>query len=288
MNIQINNLSKIYRGGITALSDVNLDIASGMFGLLGPNGAGKSTLMKILATLEMPSQGKVYFNGVDITTDRKLVRKNLGYLPQQFGVYPQLTGAEFLNYVARLHGLQGRKLEENVHRTLENVSLHDVRDRKTKTYSGGMLRRLGIAQALISDPQILIVDEPTVGLDPGERIRFRNLLAEISQNKIIMLSTHIVGDISSTCNDLALLSHGRVIYRGLPQDLIEKANGRVWRVHCSESDFKTISESMHVISSVSKDHGLELRVVGQPVSGFDMQSAEPNLEDAYIHFMAHD
>ena len=285
MQITIRELSKIYPGDVRALSDVNLDISTGMFGLLGPNGAGKSTLMKILATLETPSSGSVSINGADIGSHRKEIRKSLGYLPQFFGVYPQLTGAEFLTYLARLNQLSGSNLRRKVDQTLRDVSLFEARDRKTKTYSGGMLRRLGIAQALITDPKLLIVDEPTTGLDPEERIRFRNLLAEISQNKIIILSTHIVADISSTCNDLALLAHGRVIFRGLPQDLTGKAANKVWRVQCMESQFKRIADQMQVISSVPKDRQLSLRVVGEPIDDFDMKPLEPNLEDAYMYFM---
>lgn len=285
MQIDIRNLYKTYPGGVTALQEVNLDISTGMFGLLGPNGAGKSTLMKILSTLENQSSGDVFINGENIHTRRKQVRQSLGYLPQQFGVYPQLTGAEFLTYAAKLHNLSGKNLRKSVDDALAKVSLYEVRDRKTKTYSGGMMRRLGIAQALISDPKILIVDEPTVGLDPEERIRFRNLITEISHNKTIILSTHIVADISSTCNDLALLSHGKVIFRGLPQEIISKASGKVWKVECQETEFKQIADRMQVISSIPKDRHLQLRVVGDPVSGFDMKPQAPNLEDAYMYFM---
>ena len=241
--------------------------------------------MKVLATLESPTSGDVFINGKNIHDQRKQVRQSLGYLPQEFGVYPQLTGAEFLTYVAKLHNLSGKNLRKSVEEALVNVRLYEVRDRKAKTYSGGMLRRLGIAQALISDPKILIVDEPTVGLDPEERIRFRNLLTEISHNKIIILSTHIVADISSTCNDLALLSHGKVVFRGLPQEIISKASGKVWQVECEESDFKKIADRMQIISSISRERHLRLRVVGDSVAGFDMKPVPPNLEDAYMYFM---
>ncbi|MFQ5677521.1 MAG: ABC transporter ATP-binding protein, partial [bacterium] len=282
MHIDIHNLSKTYKGGVTALQNVSIDISTGMFGLLGPNGAGKSTLMKILATLEIPTSGDILINGVDIHEQRKQVRQWLGYLPQQFGVYPQLTGDEFLTYIARLHQLAD--IKGAVDKTLREVGLYEVRDRKCKTYSGGMLRRLGIAQALISDPKILIVDEPTVGLDPEERIRFRNLITEISHNKVIILSTHIVADISSTCNDLALLSQGQVVFRGVPAKLVAEASGKVWQVECEEADFKKIADSMLVISSIPKDRHLRLRVVGEPAHGFDMRPLLPNLEDAYMYF----
>lgn len=286
MKIVIHELCKTYAGGVQALKNVNLDISSGMFGLLGPNGAGKSTLMKILACLEVLTSGEVLLNGQSIQTQRKQIRACLGYLPQFFGVYPRLTGLEFLTYVTKLSPHPPQNLKQRVQETLANVGLLEAGDRKVKTYSGGMLRRLGIAQALINDPELLIIDEPTVGLDPEERIRFRNLLTEISRDKIIILSTHIVGDISSTCKDLALLSNGSVIYRGHPQELIQKAGGKVWRVECDESDFQSIAEQMQIISSISKERHVLLRVVGEPMPQFNMQSMPPNLEDAYMFFMA--
>lgn len=285
MPIDIRQLSKTYAGGVHALQNVTLNIATGMFGLLGPNGAGKSTLMKILATLETPTSGNVFIDGADIHSQRRQIRASLGYLPQFFGVYPQLTGAEFLSYIGRLNGVPARRLHNTVLQMLENVGLAEARDRKAKTYSGGMLRRLGIAQALIGNPRLLIVDEPTTGLDPEERIRFRNLLTEISRDKIIILSTHIVGDISSTCEDLAILAKGRVAYRGRPDALIAKAAGKVWQVLIDEADFSHIAAHMQVISTIPKQPNLLLRVVGDPITGYDMQSLAPNLEDAYMYFM---
>jgi len=285
MPIQIRSLFKTYPDGVHALQNVNLDIATGMFGLLGPNGAGKSTLMKILATLETPSSGEVFINGAEIHAQRQQIRSSLGYLPQFFGVYPQLTGAEFLAYMAKLNGVTRREIRETVHQTLANVGLLEARDRKAKTYSGGMMRRLGIAQALVGNPRLLIVDEPTTGLDPEERIRFRNLLTEISRDKVIILSTHIVGDISSTCEDLAVLAKGKVAYRGHPANLISQAVGKVWQVLCTETDFPKIASRMQVISTVPKAPHLLLRVVGEPIAGYDMQLLPPNLEDAYMYFM---
>ncbi len=285
MPIQIRGLYKTYTGGVHALQDVSLEIATGMFGLLGPNGAGKSTLMKILATLETPSSGEVSINGADIRKQRQQIRSSLGYLPQFFGVYPQLTGAEFLGYIAKLNGVPRRNLRGAVHENLAHVGLMEARDRKAKTYSGGMMRRLGIAQALIGNPRLLIVDEPTTGLDPEERIRFRNLLTAISRDKVIILSTHIVGDISSTCEDLAVLAKGKVAFRGHPAKLIAQAAGKVWQVLCDETEFPNIASRMQVISTIPKAPNLLLRVVGDPISGYDMQSMPPNLEDAYMHFM---
>ncbi len=285
MSIQIRSLYKTYTGGVHALQNVDFDIATGMFGLLGPNGAGKSTLMKILATLETPSSGEVLVNGADIRTQRQQIRSSLGYLPQFFGVYPQLTGAELLSYIAKLNGVPRRNLREAVHENLAHVGLLEARDRKAKTYSGGMMRRLGIAQALIGNPRLLIVDEPTTGLDPEERIRFRNLLTAISQNKVIILSTHIVGDISSTCEDIAVLAKGKVAFRGHPAALIAQAAGKVWQVLCDEAEFPNIASRMQVISTIPKPPNLLLRVVGDPIPGYDMQSMPPNLEDAYMHFM---
>ncbi len=285
MSIQIRGLHKTYVGGVHALQDVDLNITTGLFGLLGPNGAGKSSLMKILATLETPTSGEVLINGAEIRTQRQQIRASLGYLPQFFGVYPPLTGAEFLTYIAKLNGVPRKNLRETVHRTLASVGLLDARDRKAKTYSGGMMRRLGIAQAVIGNPRLLIVDEPTTGLDPEERIRFRNLLTEISRDKVIILSTHIVGDISSTCEDIAVLAKGKVAYRGHPANLISQAVGKVWQVLCTETDFPQIASRMQVISTVPKTPHLLLRVVGEPIPGYDMQSLSPNLEDAYMYFM---
>ncbi len=285
MHLKIDKLEKRWPGGVHALQALSLELTSGMFGLLGPNGAGKSTLMKIIATLELPDSGRILFNDRDILCDRAYMRNRLGYLPQFFGVYPQLTGAEFLRYMAELNGVPRKKLRDRVMLMLEKVSLLAARDRKVKTYSGGMLRRLGIAQALVHDPAILIVDEPTVGLDPEERIRFRNLLTEISREKIIILSTHIVGDISSTCEDLAILSHGRLVYRERPEQLTSMAEGKVWLLECDEREFSAVAEQVHIISTIATGGRLQMRVVGEKPQQYTVQPAEANLEDAYIYFM---
>ena len=283
MQITIQKLWKTYGKTLHALRDVDLEIGTGMFGLLGPNGAGKSTLMKILATLETPSSGQVLINGTDINTQRTAIRQTLGYLPQFFGAYPQLTGVEFLAYLADLSGVPRKRLRTTVRDALKRVGLAESADRKVRTYSGGMVRRLGIAQALIGDPSLLIVDEPTVGLDPEERIRFRNLLTDISRDKAIILSTHIVGDISSTCEDLALLSQGEVVFHGHPSRLIEQTRDHVWSVTCTDDEFIAITARMQIISSMAQERHRVLRVVGDPVPGIDMRPETPNLEDAYMY-----
>lgn len=286
MKIEIHNLTKTYPHGIKALDNISLTIESGMFGLLGPNGAGKTTLMKILATLLKPSSGSVMIDSFDLSKSYKEIRKMLGYLPQEFGAYPKLSGEEFIDYIAHINGITSpKKRRQIVADVLEEVGLHQVRDRRIKKYSGGMLRRLGIAQALIGDPKLLIVDEPTTGLDPEERIRFRNLLADISREKVIILSTHIVGDISSTCEDIALLSHGAIKFRGHPNRLIQFAVDKVWQLTVSQDKFNEIKNNYSIISMIIHPDKLDLRIVGDEVNGYDAQPLEPTLEDAYVYFM---
>ncbi|HZH73993.1 MAG TPA: ABC transporter ATP-binding protein, partial [Mariniphaga sp.] len=223
MRIKIENLNKVYRNGNYALKNLNLEIPTGMFGLLGPNGAGKSTLMRILVTLMKPSSGKVLVDDFDLEKNRREIRSMLGYLPQDFSFFSKLKTYEFLDYTARLAGMKkSAARKQAVDKMLEEVGLYEARDRNANKLSGGMKRRLGIAQALINDPKVIIVDEPTTGLDPEERIRFRNLLANISTNDvIIILSTHIVGDISSTCNNMALLNKGELAFVGSPEQLVD-------------------------------------------------------------------
>lgn len=286
MKIEIRNLTKSYPHGVTALDDISLTIESGMFGLLGPNGAGKTTLMKILATLMKPTGGSVTIDSYNLSTNYKEIRKMLGYLPQEFGAYPKLSGEEFIDYIASINGISNsQKRGQIVAKVLQEVGLDQVRDRRVKKYSGGMLRRLGIAQALVGDPKLLIVDEPTTGLDPEERIRFRNLLAEISRNKVIMLSTHIVGDISSTCEDIALLSRGQIKFRGHPNKLIQCATGKVWQLTVPQENFSEIKNEYPIISMIIHSDRLDLRIVGDDAAGYDAQSMEPNIEDAYVYFM---
>lgn len=287
MKITIENLNKVYPNGNHALKDVNLEINNGMFGLLGPNGAGKSSLMRILVTLMQPSSGSVKMNGYDLTRDRDKIRAMLGYLPQDFRFFSHLKTYEFLDYAARLAGMKNSKERKlAVDKMLEEVGLFEARDRKANNLSGGMKRRLGIAQALINNPKIIIVDEPTTGLDPEERIRFRNLLSTIStQDVIIILSTHIVGDISSSCTDMALLNKGGLAFTGSPDQLVARANGKVWLIQASEAEYLEINEKFPVISNVPNSEGWEIQVVADSIEGYNGHNIDPNLEHAYVYFM---
>lgn len=287
MKITIENLNKVYPNGNHALKDVNLEINTGMFGLLGPNGAGKSSLMRILVTLMQPSSGTIKVNDYDLLRDRQQVRSMLGYLPQDFRFFSHLKTYEFLDYAARLAGMKNSKERRAaVDKMLEEVGLFEARDRQANKLSGGMKRRLGIAQALINNPKIIIVDEPTTGLDPEERIRFRNLLSTIStQDVIIILSTHIVGDISSSCTDMALLNQGGLAFSGSPDELVSRAEGKVWLVQATEAEYLEINEKYPVISNVPNSNGWEIQVVAESVNGYDAQQMAPNLEHAYVYFM---
>lgn len=289
MNISIQDLNKVYPNGNHALKDVNIEINEGMFGLLGPNGAGKSSLMRILVTLMKPSSGRVLVNGKDTAKHRDYVRSMLGYLPQDFSFFSNLKTYEFLDYAARLSGMSsGKKRRAAVDKMLEEVALFDVRNRKAGKLSGGMKRRLGIAQALINDPKIVIVDEPTTGLDPEERIRFRNLLARISsQDVIIILSTHIVADISSTCEHMALLNRGQVAFTGSPEEIIRQAEGHVWSLYVDEKEYVEVNQKYQVISTVMQKDGWKVTVVGDEVLGYDAEPVSPNLEHAYVYFVEH-
>jgi len=290
MKIVIDDLNKLYKNGNQALKDVHLEIESGMFGLLGPNGAGKTTLMRILVTLMKPSSGNVSVDELDLQKDRRAIRAMMGYLPQDFRFFAKLKTWEFLDYVACLAGLRDSKTrKKEVEKMLEQVGLYEARDRNANKLSGGMKRRLGIAQALIGEPKIVVVDEPTTGLDPEERIRFRNLLAEMSQKEIIIiLSTHIVGDISSTCNNMALLNNGEVVFNQAPENLIEKAKGHVWSIEAIDSELDTIKEKYPVISTVPSENGWEVHVVADKLEGFPGKQVDPNLEHAYVYFMEYE
>jgi ABC-2 type transport system ATP-binding protein len=290
VKIEIQGLSKVYPNGNHALKDVSMTIENGMFGLLGPNGAGKSTLMRILVTLMKPSCGQVLVNGLDLQKNRREIRTMLGYLPQDFRFFAKLKTYEFLDYAGRLAGLtNSSKRKDIVEKMLEEVGLYEARNRFANNLSGGMKRRLGIAQALIGDPKIIIVDEPTTGLDPEERIRFRNLLTRVSdRDVVIILSTHIVGDISSTCTDMALMNKGTLAYKGSPEKLIELAKDNVWKISATETEYYEIQEKYPIISSIPSDGGWEVQVVAKSINGYAGENIEPNLEHAYVNFMEHE
>jgi ABC-type multidrug transport system ATPase subunit len=264
-----------------------MEIPTGMFGLLGPNGAGKSTLMRILVALMEPTSGEVDVFGYNLLKQRKEVRQILGYLPQDFRFFAKYKTYEFLDYAARLSGMNnGKQRRQAVDAMLESVGLFDVRERYANKLSGGMKRRLGIAQALIHSPKLIIVDEPTTGLDPEERIRFRNLLAEVSEKEVtIILSTHIVGDISSTCNCMALMNKGEVAFFGSPQDMLKEAEGKVWRLKVNGNDLPLIDKKYPVISTIPSGTGWEVQVTADEIKEYDAEPYPPNLEHAYVYYM---
>ncbi|MCJ7446727.1 MAG: ABC transporter ATP-binding protein [Bacteroidales bacterium] len=289
MKIEIQGLNMIYSNGNHALKDINLEFGTGMFGLLGPNGAGKSSLMRIIVTLMKPTSGAVFIDGKDIQKHRKELRKMLGYLPQDFRFFTSLKTWEFLDYSGSLAGLRNKKERlSEVDRLLDQVGLLEARDRQANRLSGGMKRRLGIAQALIGKPRIIVVDEPTTGLDPDERIRFRNILSQLSQNDVtIILSTHIVGDISSTCQGMALLNRGELVFSGPPENLIKHAEGHVFKLHLTPYEYEKAKEHYDVISTIPVETGWEVQVVSDEVPEFNSVSIIPNIEDAYVFFMEH-
>ncbi len=285
MEITIQGLTKVYRGNVRALDGIDLSISSGMFGLLGPNGAGKTTLMRILAGILSPTSGKLFVGANDGATDkgRIAIKRMLGYLPQDLGMYPDLSAREFLDYIGILKGLDQRaERRRRVERLLEEVSLTDVANRKLKTFSGGMRRRVGIAQALLNDPQLLIVDEPTAGLDPEERIRFRNLLSDLGGERIVLLSTHIVEDIAQTCRNLAVMQHGRVIFQGTIGDLVSSASGHVGVLTTTGAKPQG---ALSVVSALNTGAAITYRIVGDLRAQPDIQPVEPTLEDSYVWLM---
>jgi ABC-type multidrug transport system ATPase subunit len=283
--IEIKQLTKTYAGNVHALRGIDLDIGAGMFGLLGPNGAGKTTLMRILAGLLRPTRGQAQAFGHDLNTPggKQAVKALLGYLPQELGLYPDLTAREFLDYVAILKGVTDtRARRQQIDEVLDMVRLSEVADRRLKTYSGGMKRRVGIGQALLGAPRLLIVDEPTVGLDPEERVRLRNLLGDLATRATVILSTHIVEDISQSCNDLAVINLGQVLYRGSPRDLIAKTRGQVWHIVTAG---ERPDGGLSVVSTLQLQDGVQYRVLGTPGASYDAKPVEPSLEDGYIWLM---
>ena len=289
MSITITDLSKVYGNafrGVRALNRVTLTIPGGMFGLLGPNGAGKTTLMRILAGILRPSSGQVHVGAYDATTDagRAAIKRDLGYLPQELGVYPDLSAREFLDYIGILKGLDDAKARaRNVDQLIEMVGLSEDANRKLKTFSGGMKRRVGIAQALLNDPRLLIVDEPTAGLDPEERIRFRNVLADAAVERTVILSTHILEDIAQTCRRMAVLHEGRILFDGTTASLLDAARGHVWSLATPLGGHPAGDAT--VVSTLHLGDSIHYRVVGPPSDGDSPIPADPTLEDGYIWLM---
>ena len=287
MNIEIKELSKIYPNGHAAIQGINLEIGSGMFGLLGPNGAGKSSLMRILVTLQKATSGSIHMDGLDINQHRKKIRPWIGYLPQDFTFFNKLKTWEFLDYAAMLSSDLGKKKRiVEVDSMLDQVGLLDVRERQANKLSGGMKRRLGIAQALIGNPRLLVIDEPTTGLDPEERIRFRNILSDLSQKDVtIILSTHIVGDISSTCNNMAMLNKGEVAFSGAPEGMIDQVKNHVWQVTVKDEDFTELKNKYPVVSTIPTEGQWETQVISMDKPHPEAFNIQPNLEHAYVFFM---
>ena len=282
MLVEIRGLTKVYKGNVQALREVDLTIPTGMFGLLGANGAGKTTLMRILAGILPPSAGQVWVGPHDALTDRGqlAVKRVLGYLPQELGLYPDLSAREFLHYIGILKGLdRNTQRTRRVDELLELVALSDVATRKLKTYSGGMKRRVGIAQALLNDPQLLIVDEPTAGLDPEERIRFRTVLTALSGNRTVLLSTRIVEDVAQTCSRLAVLARGRVVFAGDTAGLIASARGRVWTM---TTPGPAPVGDLSVVAALHGAQGVQYRIVAETRPHSTATSVEPTLEDGYV------
>lgn len=283
MELKIKNLSKTYSNGVQALKDITLDIPQGMFGLLGPNGAGKSSLMRTLATLQQADSGSAMLGDLDILKDKAEVRKILGYLPQEFGVYPKVSSYNMLDHIASLKGISNKgERKELVESLLNKTNLWDVRNKSLGTYSGGMKQRFGIAQALIGDPKLIIVDEPTAGLDPAERNRFHNLLCEIGENTIVILSTHIVDDISNLCNNMAIICLGEVVAKGNPNELTEAVKGRIWTKAIEKNELVHYKTDLQVISTHLKAGKTVIHVLSDNKPDASFEGFAANLEDVYF------
>ena len=282
MKLEIADVSKQYRRGVLALRSFSLELKPGVLGLLGPNGAGKTTLMSILATITKASKGRVLWDGVDIARSPDALRTVLGYLPQDFGVYPNLNAVEFLEYLAAVKGLDAVSSKRRIEELLNLVNLTEARKRPLGGFSGGMKQRVGIAQALLNDPELLIVDEPTAGLDPEERVRFRNLLSELSGERIVILSTHIVSDVEATATDIALIEKGSLVAHATPEALLQLVEGKVWEWVVASTELNAAKQRFLVSSTTRRSDGVHVRVLGEePPQG--AQPVAPNLEDAYLY-----
>jgi ABC-2 type transport system ATP-binding protein len=284
----VDSVSYTYPGGHAAVSELSLELGPGILGLLGPNGAGKSTLMRILATLARPTAGKVTWNGLDIAADPDSLRIALGYLPQDFGVYAALSAREFLAFLAAVKGLSGALARERVETCLRLVGLDAAAERRLGEFSGGMRQRVGIAQALLNDPMLLIVDEPTVGLDPEERMRFRHLLTDLAGQRLVILSTHIVSDVEASATALAVMSGGQLRFHGTPEQLLAQAEGHVWEWTMAPEQLAEVRARLVVCASLRRPDGIRVRVVSSESPHADAQAVTPGLEDAYTWLLGAD
>ena len=285
MQLTISNLGKQYKRDFWGLKDFSLDIKPGILGLLGPNGAGKSTFMRMLATITKPTNGTITWNGADIVKSPDVLRDVLGYLPQDFGVYPNLNAVEFLEYMAAIKGLDASSAKKRINELLQLTNLVEAAKRPLGGYSGGMKQRVGIAQALLNDPQLLIVDEPTVGLDPEERVRFRNLLSDLSGQRIVVLSTHIVSDVEATATHIALVNKGQLLREAAPESLLNELENKVWEWIVHSDDLPALKQKHIVSGTIRRSDGVQVRVVSAGRPDVDAQNVSPNLEDAYLFFI---
>ena len=281
IRLRVTNLGKRY-GDVQAVENVHFELGNGVHGLLGPNGAGKSTLMRMLTTISDPTTGEIHWDGTRLRDDPDALRRVLGYLPQDFGVYPDLTLVEFLRYIAALRGISRNVRGDRIDEMIELVNLGDVRDRKLRKFSGGMKQRAGIAQALVNDPELLVVDEPTVGLDPQERVRFRNVLSEVGTDRVVILSTHIVPDIEATATTVALMNNGALVTHTDPETLAGRVEGDVYECTVPHDELSVIRESYLVSQTVQRADGAQVRVVAEEPPTKDARVATPTLEDAYL------
>jgi ABC-2 type transport system ATP-binding protein len=277
--LEIRNVVKTFSKNLIAVNDVTLSLKRGVVGLIGHNGAGKTTLMQMIATLTRPTSGQILFNGSDITKKPDEIRHRLGFLPQDFGVYPNLTALEFMQYFAALKGVRD---PARIRHLLELVNLHDQANRQASTFSGGMRRRLGIAQALLNDPDVLIVDEPTAGLDPEERLRFRNLLGELGQNKLVIMSTHIVSDVESIASELAIMRSGRLIAFETPDAILDNARGQIWTATVDAREYDSVKQRVQVLHTQRQGSSVTMRIAHPSMPCLGATGAEPNLEEALM------
>jgi len=286
MQLIIEGVGKLYRGKVWGLRGFSLTLGRGVLGLLGPNGAGKSTLMRILATVTRATEGRVIWGGADVAKSPDKVRSVLGYLPQDFGVYPNLNAVEFLEYLAAVKRIDASAARKRISELIELVNLADAARRPLGGFSGGMRQRVGIAQALLNDPQLLIVDEPTAGLDPEERVRFRNLLSELSGERIVILSTHIVSDVEAVATDIALIDHGGLVVHSAPEALLQSVDRRVWEIVIPSSELSELRKSYLVSNTAHRSDGVHARVVADHAPAASARPVEPTLEDAYLSALA--